>query len=239
MSDEQERPQDLSGLADLTGLQHRFAVLWDMDGVLVDSGDLHRRAWRLFLARHGHPASDALFHQGFGRPNEEVLPVYWPDLSAAQVARLSAEKEACYRELVRAEGIAPIPGAIDWVARFHTAGVRQAMATSGCRENAALIVETLGIGPALDAVVAAGDVARGKPAPDVFLHAAACLGVPPARCLVIEDSVYGVRAARAGGMRCLALETTHPARELGQADLVLPDMRAFSWAAWRALLPSA
>ena len=212
-----------------------YAVLWDMDGVLVDSGDLHRRAWRIFLTRHGFPPNDEIFAQGFGRPNEEVLPAYWPDLSPAQIARLSAEKEACYRALVREEGIAPTPGAVAWVARFAEAGLRQAMATSGCRENATLIVETLDIRAHLQAVVTAGDVTRGKPAPDIFCHAAARLGVPPSRCLVIEDSLHGVQAARAGGMRCLALETTHPAGELSQADLVLPDLRAFSWAAFREL----
>jgi HAD superfamily hydrolase (TIGR01509 family) len=206
-----------------------------MDGVLVDSGSLHRRAWRLFLTRHGHRATDEIFEQGFGRPNSEVLPIYWKDLSPAQIAHLSAEKEACYRELIYREGILPTPGVLDWVVRFHRAGARQAMATSGCRENADLIVETLHLASYLEAIVTAEHVTRGKPAPDVFLCAASRLGVDPARCLVVEDSLHGVRAAHAGGMRCLALTTTHPAGELDRADLVLPDMRAFSWAAWQAL----
>jgi beta-phosphoglucomutase len=215
-----------------------YAVLWDMDGVLVDSGDLHRRAWRRFLAAQGKPVSDEIFEQGFGRPNEQVLPAYFGDLPETEIRRLSEEKEACYRDLVRAEGASSTPGALIWMARFARAGMLQAIATSGPRANAELIVERMGLRPYLSAIITSEDVARGKPHPDVFLCTAARIGIPPSRCLVIEDSVHGVRAARAAGMRCLAIETTHAANELGDADLVLPDMRGFSWALWRALFGS-
>jgi beta-phosphoglucomutase len=212
-----------------------YAVLWDMDGVLVDSGDLHRQAWRRFLVAQGKPVSDEIFEQGFGRPNEQVLPVYFGNLTAEEIQRLSEEKEACYRELVRTTGASATPGALDWVARFADAGTRQAMATSGCRANADLIVDRMGIRSYLSAIVTSEDVAQGKPHPDVFLHTARRLNTPPSCCLVIEDSVHGVQAARAAGMRCIAIETTHTARELDKADLVLPDMRSFSWAAWQSL----
>jgi HAD superfamily hydrolase (TIGR01509 family) len=215
-----------------------YAVLWDMDGVLVDSGDLHRRAWRRFLAAQGKPVSDEIFEQGFGRPNEQVLPAYFGDLPETEIRRLSEEKEACYRDLVRAEGASSTPGALIWMARFARAGMLQAIATSGPRANAELIVERMGLRPYLSAIITSEDVARGKPHPDVFLCTAARIGIPPSRCLVIEDSVHGVRAARAAGMRCLAIETTHAANELGDADLVLPDMEAFSWMAWRRLFES-
>jgi beta-phosphoglucomutase len=212
-----------------------YAVLWDMDGVLVDSGDLHRQAWRRFLAAQGKPVSDEIFEQGFGRPNEQVLPAYFGDLTASEIRRFSEEKEAYYRDLVRTVGASATPGALDWVGHFARAGARQAVATSGCRANADLIVDRLGIRPYLSAIVTSENVARGKPHPDVFLHTAAQLDLPPSRCLVIEDSVHGVHAARMAGMRCVAIESTHPARELDKADLVLPDMRSFSWAAWRSL----
>jgi beta-phosphoglucomutase len=222
----------------MDGRRSEYAVLWDMDGVLVDSGDLHRRAWRRFLAAQGKPVSDEIFEQGFGRPNEQVLPTYFGDLGQEEIRRLSEEKEACYRDLVREEGISSTPGALAWMARFAQAGVRQAMATSGPPANAALIIERMGIGPYLSAIITSEDVTRGKPHPDVFLCTAARVSIPPLRCLVIEDSVHGVQAARAAGMRCLAIETTHVASELGDADLVLPDMRSFSWALWRALFES-
>lgn len=210
-----------------------YAVLWDMDGVLVDSGDLHRQAWRRFLATQGMPVSDEIFEQGFGRPNEQVLPIYFGNLTASEIQRLSEEKEACYRDLVCTVGASATPGVLDWVVRFAEASRRQAMATSGCRANADLIVDRMGIRPYLSVIVTSEDVVQGKPHPDVFLYAAKQLNLPPSRCLVIEDSVHGVQAARAAGMRCVAIETTHAARELDEADLVLPDMRSFSWAAWQ------
>jgi beta-phosphoglucomutase len=213
-----------------------FAVLWDMDGVLVDSGPLHRRAWRMFLERKGLPFTDAIHTLGFGRTNEQVLPEFFGDqLSAAEIVRLSEEKEACFRDLVRQEGIPIVPGTLAWMDRFRQAGMRQALATSGCRANAELVVDLVGARPYLQAMVTAQDVARGKPYPDLFLQAAALLDVPPSRCLVIEDSVHGIRAAWAAQMRCLALATTHPADQISGCSLVIEDMDAFSWEAWERL----
>jgi beta-phosphoglucomutase len=210
-----------------------YAVLWDMDGTLVDSGALHRRAWRRFLRQQGQPVNDDIFEQGFGRPNEQVLPVYWGhELSEAEIRRLSEEKEQCYRDLVMAEGLETTPGAMAWLARFQEAGLKQALATSACRANAELIADLTGARPFFSIIVASEDVPRGKPHPDVFLHTAALLGVPPARCLVIEDSMHGITAARAAGMRCLAIGTTHAIDEIQDADLALEDMRAFSWDVW-------
>jgi beta-phosphoglucomutase len=213
-----------------------YAVLWDMDGVLVDSGDLHRRAWRVFLVRKGLPITDAIFKLGFGRPNEQVLPDFFGlDLTPAQLRRLSEEKEACYRDLVRQEGIETTPGVLSWLARFQEAGVQQALATSGCRPNVDLILELTGTASYFRAVVTPEDVQRGKPHPDLFLHAAELLGVLPVRCLVVEDSLHGIQAARSAGMRCLALATTHPASEIHGCDLVLPNLESFSWSTWHQL----
>lgn len=213
-----------------------YAVLWDMDGVLVDSGGLHRRAWRLFLQQRGLSIGDQVFALGFGRPNEEVLPGFFgPALSRTEIARLSAEKERCYRDLVASEGICPTPGIRLWLEQFYQAGIRQAVATSGCRANVDLILSMIDAARYMQAVVSAEDVARGKPEPDLFLKAAELLGIHPSRCLVIEDSVYGVRAAQKANMRCLALATTHAASDIQGCDCVLPDMGSFSWGIWLRL----
>jgi HAD superfamily hydrolase (TIGR01509 family) len=213
-----------------------YAVLWDMDGTLVDSGALHRRAWRLFLSQQGQPVSDEILEQGVGRPNEQVLPTYWGhELSEDELRRLSDEKEQCYRDLVRAEGLASPPGVMAWLARFQEAGLRQALATSGCRANADLIADLTGTRPYFAVIVASEDVARGKPHPDVFLHTARLLDAPPARCLVIEDSTHGIAAARAAGMRCLAIATTHGIDVIQDADLALESMRDFTWALWQRI----
>jgi HAD superfamily hydrolase (TIGR01509 family) len=210
-----------------------------MDGVLVDSGDLHRRAWRIFLAAQDQPVTDEVFERGFGQPNEAVLPIYFGEsLSRVEMTRLSDEKERCYRELVVAEGIASPPGVLDWLARFAEAGLRQALATSACRANAELVLDLTGARRYLSAIVAVEDVPRGKPHPDLFLRAAALLDLPPARCVVIEDSMHGIEAARRAGMPCLAVATTHPLKELAHADLALPDLRHLTWATWRELAGS-
>jgi len=213
-----------------------YAVLWDMDGVLADSGNLHRRAWRLFLEQRGLSIGDQVFTLGFGRPNEEVLPGFFgPALSETEIARLSAEKERCYRDLVAQEGICPTPGIRLWLERFCQAGIRQAVATSGCRANVDLVLAMIDAARYMQAIVSAGDVLRGKPEPDLFLRAAELLGIHPSRCLVIEDSLYGVQAARRANMHCLALATTHAADHIHGCDWVLPDMRSFSWDIWRRL----
>ena len=215
------------------------AVLWDMDGVLIDSGPLHRRAWQLFLKRKGLDIGETIFTLGFGRPNTEVIPEFLGDrlgdaLTPERIAQLSDEKERCYRDLVRAQGVTPVPGVLDWLKRFSDAGIRQAVATSGCRANAELIVERLGAAPYLQAIVTAEDAPRGKPHPDLFLLAAERLSTLPSQCLVIEDSLHGIRAAQAAGMRCLALTTTHRATQL-KASAILTDMAAFSWKLWQRL----
>jgi beta-phosphoglucomutase len=213
-----------------------YAVLWDMDGVLVDSGSLHRRAWRIFLEQRGLSIGDRVFALGFGRPNEEVLPDFFgPALSGAEIAQLSAEKERCYRDLVTREGICPTPGIRFWLEQFCQAGIRQAVATSGCRANADLVLAMIDAARYMKTIVSAGDVLRGKPEPDLFLKAAELLGIHPSRCLVIEDSVYGVQAAQKANMHCLALATTHTADQIQGCDWVVPDMRSFSWAIWLRL----
>lgn len=214
-----------------------YAVLWDMDGVLVDSGMLHRRAWRLFLEQRGLSIGDQVFALGFGRPNEEVLPDFFgPALSRVEIAQLSAEKEQCYRALVAQEGIHPTPGVLSWLDRFCEAGIHQAVATSGCRANADLALALIDAARYMQAIVTAEDVPRGKPEPDLFLKAAELLGIRPSRCLVIEDSMFGVQAAQRAGMHCLALATTHAADQIHGCDWVLPDMRSFSWDIWDHLL---
>jgi HAD superfamily hydrolase (TIGR01509 family) len=180
---------------------------------------------------------DTIFRLGFGRSNEEVLPDFFgQDLAPEQLRRLSAEKEQCYRDLVQQEGIRTVPGVVEWLVRFRQVGVRQALATSGCRANADLIAGLTGAGTHLDVVVTAEDVAHGKPEPDLFLRAAELLRVPPVHCLVVEDSLHGIEAARRAGMRCLGLATTHPADALHGCDRVLADMQAFSWAIWTELM---
>jgi beta-phosphoglucomutase len=187
-------------------------IIWDMDGVVIDSAEQHRQAWEQLARENGFPYSDEAFWAGFGRRNSDVIPLMFGVHGPAErIAALADRKETIYRALLEQQA-APLPGAVELMAALHAAGYRQALASSAPEENIRTIVRLLGLGPYLDATLSGETVAHGKPAPDIFLAAAAKVGVPPARCLVIEDAPAGVAAAHAGGMRCLAV------RRAGQAD---------------------
>lgn len=187
------------------------AVLWDMDGTLVDSAEYHYRAWRETMAERGRDLSRTEFAATFGQRNDAILRRYiGPQVTAAEIQRVGDAKEAHYRALVTAGGIVALPGVREWLGRLHAAGWRQAIASSGPRLNAAAIQDALDLRAAFDAVIAAEDAVRGKPDPELFLVAAARLGVDPAGCVVVEDAPAGIEAGRRGGMRTLGVLTTHP-----------------------------
>ena len=189
-----------------------YAVIWDVDGVLIDSGEQHRRAWEQLAREEGLPYSDAAFWATFGMRNADIFPrMFGVSGPPERIVALGDRKEAIYRALL-AEDAAPLPGAKELLAALHAAGYRQALGSSAPPANLEAIISLLGLASFLDAIVSGEQVARGKPAPDIFLAAAERLGIPPAHCLVIEDAPAGVAAAHAGGMRCLAV------RRAGQPD---------------------
>lgn len=188
-----------------------FAVLWDVDGVILDSAAQHLESWQLMAREYGYPYSDADFWSTFGMRNADIIPRVFGVADSARVQAMADRKEVLYRELVAREARA-LPGARELLAALHAAGYRQALGSSAPEENLRVIVRALDIGAYLQAMVSGETVPRGKPAPDIFLQGAAKLGVAPARCLVIEDAPAGVQAAHAGGMMCLAV------RRAGQQD---------------------
>jgi beta-phosphoglucomutase len=194
-------------------------VLWDMDGTLLDSGEYHWLAWREAMEAEGFDLTRELFNSTFGQRNDTILRTYYgPDFPDSEIARIADQKEARYRELMRAGGIEPLPGVLRWLRHLHAHGWRQAIASSAPRLNVDAVVEALGIARFFDAIVSAEDVHRGKPDPQVFLVAAEKLGVHPARCVVVEDAPAGTEAARRAGMRAIGVLNSHG--EL-QADIVV------------------
>jgi len=180
------------------------AVLWDLDGTLVDSEQLHWEAWRETMAAEGVPITWEQFKATFGRRNDSFVPQWLgAGATAGRVARVGDAKEACYRRLVRERGLAPAPGAAAWVRRLQARGWRQAIASSAPRENVEVMLEALRLRDCFQAIVAAEDVTEGKPNPQVFLLAAERLDVPPQRCIVVEDAPAGIEAARRAGMRSI------------------------------------
>jgi HAD superfamily hydrolase (TIGR01509 family) len=192
------------------------AVLWDLDGTLVDSGDYHWRAWRETLHAEGVELSYQQFLDSFGQRNDRILSNWLgPGTAADRIQRVGDAKEALYRKFARREGLVALPGALEWVRRLASAGWRQAIASSAPRKNVEVMLEVIGIDEQIEAIASAEDVTRGKPDPDVFLAAADRLDVPAESCVVVEDAAAGIEAARRAGMRSIGVN----AQTLLHADI--------------------
>jgi beta-phosphoglucomutase len=182
------------------------AVLWDMDGTLVDSEESHWLSWRDTMALEGFALTHDQFIQTFGQRNDSILPQWLgAEAPADRIQRVGDTKEELYRKLIREGGIELLPGALEWVRRLHAAGWAQAIASSAPRANIDVVLEVLGLTEDFQSVVAAEDVTKGKPDPQVFLTAAGRLDTPPSRCIVVEDAAPGVEAARRAGMRSIGV----------------------------------
>jgi len=192
----------------------RDGVIFDMDGVLVDSGPAHAASWRTVARQHGIEISDEQFRRTFGRPSRDIIRIIWgPDVTDEEIRTYDQQKEAAYRDLIR--GNVPLaPAARDTLAALRDAGYLLAVATSGPQANVELVLRETGLTPLLNTVVTGFDVRRGKPAPDCFLLAAERIDTPAKRCVVVEDAPVGIEAARAAGMRCIGLRGTHPPQRL-------------------------
>ena len=195
------------------------AVIWDMDGTLVDTAELHFQAWLRLAAEIGKPFTRADFTATFGWRNPEIVPkIFGSAYSEAEILAIGDRKELFYRELAR-QGVELLPGARELIAQLAKLGVRQAIGSSAPRDNLELILEMSDLEDAFGAIVAMEDVQRGKPNPDVFLRAAQRLEIAPELCVVIEDAPVGIQAAKAGGMRALGVTFVghHPADALRAA----------------------
>lgn len=211
-----------------------WAVLFDWDGVVVDSSRLHEKSWELMAARHGLPLPEGHFKRGFGMKNERVIPdvLGWAQ-DAESIRAYAVEKEAVYRELARAQGLEPLPGVREILRRLKDAGVPCAIASSTPRENITFILDDMGLAEFFRAVITGDQVEHGKPAPDIFLKAAEALGNLPS--LVFEDALVGIEAAHRAGMAVVAVTTTLPAEELTAADRVVDRLDEVTIEAGRAL----
>lgn len=188
-------------------MNERRAVLWDMDGTLIDSEEFHWISWRDTLAKAGIAITRDQFLASFGRRNDSIIP-QWLGASASpeRIARIADAKEELYRDLVRKKGIPPLPGVAHWVHRLHEQGWLQAIASAAPRPNIDVVLDALGAAHCFQGIVSAEDVHRGKPDPEVYLAAASRVGASPARCIVVEDAAAGIEGARAAGMRSIGVE---------------------------------
>lgn len=197
----------------------RWAALFDWDGVIIDSAAAHERSWELLAAETGLPLPADHFLRGFGKRNEVIFPeiLQW-GTDPEQIRIWSLRKEALYREEVQAHGVDVLPGVRNYLQSLKEAGVPAVVGTSTQLANVELIFEIMDLRGFFQGVVSSEDVRYGKPDPEVFLKAAERAGVAPADCVVFEDAVYGIEAAKAGGMAAVGVLTTHPDGNLPGAD---------------------
>lgn len=190
------------------------AILWDLDGTLADTEELHFESWRNTLSHYGIDYTFELFIASFGRANAEILPELLGSASTpAQVETISLQKEANYRDLLRQNELQALPGVHQWLSDFRQAGLQQAIGSSGPMANIVASIEALRIGDYFNSIISGARLPKGKPDPTIFRLAAAALGLQPEQCLVIEDSVAGIEAARRAGMRSVAVgKVIHTAR---------------------------
>jgi beta-phosphoglucomutase len=208
---------------------NRRAVIFDMDGVLVDSYRAHLEAWMRLGRELGRPITEQEFIPTFGQRNREIFDSLWPGLiPAGETDRWGDWKETEYRRIV-AEKFPEMDGARELLDALKAAGFLLAIGSSGPPENVEVALNGLGRPALFDAVVSAREVTHGKPHPEVFLKAAAKLGTEPGRCAVVEDSLAGLEAARRAGMTPVGLVGTFPRDRLdGRAALVVESLRELS-----------
>ena len=214
----------------------KWGAVFDWDGVIVDSSRLHEEAWEALAAEERRPLPPGFFLRSFGMKNEQVIEqlLGWT-ADPKELERLSLRKEELFRALVRERGARLLPGARRLLEALAAAGIPRAVGSSTPRKNIEAVLAQTGLAGLFDATVCGDEVRRGKPAPDIFLEAARRLGLPPTRCVVIEDAHVGIEAARTAGMPVLAVATTHPAEKLKDADLTARSLREVGVDALRAL----
>jgi beta-phosphoglucomutase family hydrolase len=202
-------------------------VLWDMDGVLVDSGEAHYQSWKAVLPDYGMSMSREFFRKTFGMNNEAILRRLLEDeLTPELLNEISLRKEEKFRELVRGR-VETLPGVLDWLERLQDQGFRMGVASSAPPANIDALIDELALRPYFDTLVSGQDM-PGKPDPALFLEVALQLDAAPARCVVVEDAVAGVEAAKRAGMKCVAVTTTNPAQALDEADIVVDRLDALA-----------
>lgn len=212
------------------------AIIWDMDGVVADTGEAHFLAWKALFAELGREVTREQFLATFGMSNLPILRLWLGDeVPDAELNALAKRKEELFRERVRGH-VRILPGVLTWLERGRARGYRQVIASSGPMANIVALLAALDLSDYFDALLSGAFLPQSKPDPTIFLHAAAAVGAAPRQSLVIEDGIVGVEAAFRAGMRCIAVTTTHPAEKLSRADLVVNSLAALDEEAFERLL---
>ena len=181
------------------------AVIWDLDGTIADTEDIHYQAWRAVMPAYGVDYTYAMFLADFGRNNVEILTELLNDPDPDTIRRVADEKESAFRALVNSDSVTPLPGVVTWLRYFQSQGVRQVIGSSGSMANIAAVVAALDLGDYFQALLTGFGLPKGKPDPTLFRLCAAVAQAEPSQCLVIEDSIFGVEAAQRASMAWIAV----------------------------------
>ena len=204
------------------------AVIWDMDGVIADTAPYHLPAWQEVFQKSGVKFTEEDFRHTFGQRNDTIIRnALGEEVSQDEIDAIASEKEESFRRRI-GQNLKPLPGVIKLIESLTRHGFKLALSSSAPIENIQLLLTGLGIHTYFQSIISGGDITEGKPSPQGFLLAAQKLGVEPGDCIVIEDAIAGVAAAKRAGMRCLAVTNTHPRTSLTEADLIIDTLQEVS-----------
>lgn len=200
------------------------AAIFDIDGTMIDNNEFHLKAWRQYLKEIGREMSDEEYKENInGKTNQDATEyIYGKKLSKEEAEKYYLKKEEIYRQMY-APHIKPVEGLLELLQLLQSKNIPIAIATSGIMVNIDFMFEHIPMRQYFKEIIYSEDIKKGKPDPEIFLKAAEALNVDPAKCVVFEDSLAGVEAGKAAGMKVVAVTTTHPKDELNDADEVVSD----------------
>lgn len=201
-----------------------YCVIFDMDGVLADTGPIHFESWVKMANEIGVKFTRDFFEDTFGQQSVIITrKLLGDEVDDKELVKRANLKERYYREMVR-DNLEPLPGAIELIKTLKDKRLKLAVGSSGPPENVELLLNSLKVKKYFDVIITAAEVSKSKPEPDVFLIAAKKVNVKPENCIVIEDAPVGIEAAKRADMKSIAITTTHDKNELSSADLIVKDL---------------
>jgi len=209
-------------------MSKKLGVIFDMDGVIVDSNPYHKIALNQFCAKYGyHLSEDDLLKRVYGRTNKEWITNLFGSLSESQLRAYADEKEALFRELYKND-IQPVKGLVKFLSLLDENNIPKSIGTSAPRANVDFTLSKTHLEKYFSTILDDTFVTHGKPNPEIYIKSIQALNLPPDRCIVVEDSLSGIKAGRASGAKVIGITTTHKPEEMEETDMVIDDFESLT-----------